>query len=246
MRKVGGNQRGDGRRAHHRRHQPEPARDDRGGQLPRGPLLPHQRHPDRTCRRCASAARTSRSWSTTSSRSTPRELGTAPKRISAEAMRLLESYDWPGNVRELENMIERALALSTGAVINAADLPQQVRTGSERASQSIMLPKDGVDLEGLLDEIRSRPHAAGARAHRRRADPGGRAAAHELPLVPLLREEGGDHGVGATAPTTTSTTRWTSSRRRDRPAWWAELRTSGDADAADRSAPWRLRHGAAG
>ncbi len=69
-------------------------------------------------------------------------------------MRLLESYDWPGNVRELENMIERTLALSPGAVIDASDLPQQVRTGSERASQSIMLPKDGVDLEGLLDEIR--------------------------------------------------------------------------------------------
>ena len=30
------------------------------GQVPRGPLLPHQRHPDRRCRRCARAPRTSR------------------------------------------------------------------------------------------------------------------------------------------------------------------------------------------
>jgi two-component system response regulator PilR (NtrC family) len=82
------------------------------------------------------------------------ELGTEAKRISVQAMRLLESYDWPGNVRELENMIERTLALSPGPVIDAADLPQQVRTGSERATQAITLPKDGVDLEGLLDEIR--------------------------------------------------------------------------------------------
>jgi two-component system response regulator PilR (NtrC family) len=82
------------------------------------------------------------------------ELGAETKRISLQAMRLLESYEWPGNVRELENMIERTLALSPGSVIDASDLPQQVRTGSERASQSIMLPKDGVDLEGLLDEIR--------------------------------------------------------------------------------------------
>ncbi len=35
------------------------------------------------------------------------------KKISVEAMRTLESYYWPGNVRELENVIERALALST-------------------------------------------------------------------------------------------------------------------------------------
>jgi two-component system, NtrC family, response regulator PilR len=83
-----------------------------------------------------------------------REQETEPKRISVQAMRLLESYEWPGNVRELENMIERTLALSPGAVIDASDLPQQVRTGSERASQAILLPKEGVDLEGLLDEIR--------------------------------------------------------------------------------------------
>jgi len=80
--------------------------------------------------------------------------GTETKRISVQAMRLLESYEWPGNVRELENMIERTLALSPGPVIDASDLPQQVRTGSERAGQAITLPKDGVDLEGLLDEIR--------------------------------------------------------------------------------------------
>ena len=36
------------------------------GTLPRGPLLPAQRHADSTCRRCASGARTSRRWSGTS------------------------------------------------------------------------------------------------------------------------------------------------------------------------------------
>ena len=32
--------------------------------------------------------------------------------ISAEALRMLESYRWPGNIRELENAIERAVALA--------------------------------------------------------------------------------------------------------------------------------------
>ena len=34
-------------------------------------------------------------------------------------LKALQAYDWPGNVRELENMIERAVVLSTGRVIAA-------------------------------------------------------------------------------------------------------------------------------
>jgi two-component system, NtrC family, response regulator AtoC len=42
---------------------------------------------------------------------------------SSEAMALLMKYDWPGNVRELENVIERAVLLSTGRWIIPGDLP---------------------------------------------------------------------------------------------------------------------------
>ena len=45
-----------------RRDQPQPARHDRAGHVPRGPVLPAQRHPPRRCRRCASGARTFRCW----------------------------------------------------------------------------------------------------------------------------------------------------------------------------------------
>ncbi len=58
-------------RARHRRHQPQPARHDRAGHVPRRPVLPPERHPHRRCRRCASAARTSRCWRTISCRSSP-------------------------------------------------------------------------------------------------------------------------------------------------------------------------------
>jgi two-component system response regulator PilR (NtrC family) len=44
--------------------------------------------------------------------------GSAP-RISADALQVLESYAYPGNVRELENVLERALTLSTGGEIAA-------------------------------------------------------------------------------------------------------------------------------
>jgi Nif-specific regulatory protein len=34
----------------------------------------------------------------------------------------MESYHWPGNVRELRNVVERAVALGTGPVIDAPDI----------------------------------------------------------------------------------------------------------------------------
>ena len=82
-------------------------------------------------------------------------LGVPPKRISAEAMRLLEGHSWPGNVRELENLIERAIALSTGTAITATDLPTSLAESGPRDDQGVALPPDGLDLEALLESIRA-------------------------------------------------------------------------------------------
>ncbi len=46
-----------------------------------------------------------------------KETGCEVNHISAEAMRILTSYDWPGNVRELENVIHRAVILSDSSII---------------------------------------------------------------------------------------------------------------------------------
>ncbi len=47
-----------------------------------------------------------------------------PIRISAEARSYLKEYSWPGNVRELQNVIERAIVLSTTDTILPEDLPE--------------------------------------------------------------------------------------------------------------------------
>ena len=45
-------------------------------------------------------------------------MGRHIERIPAETMRVLTHWHWPGNVRELENIIERAVILSPGPVLN--------------------------------------------------------------------------------------------------------------------------------
>ena len=47
--------------------------------------------------------------------------------ISPEALSLLKAYEFPGNVRELANTIERAVIISAGRRIEAADLPEAIR-----------------------------------------------------------------------------------------------------------------------
>jgi len=49
-----------------------------------------------------------------------------PRRITPEALRPLLAYSWPGNVRELENVIERAVVLSSGVEIGPELLPDQI------------------------------------------------------------------------------------------------------------------------
>jgi DNA-binding NtrC family response regulator len=49
------------------------------------------------------------------------------KSMTADAMELLTGYDWPGNVRELQHVMERAVVLCQDNLIDAGDLPSNVR-----------------------------------------------------------------------------------------------------------------------
>lgn len=54
------------------------------------------------------------------------ENGLPTRHFTAEAMRPLLNYGWPGNVRELENVIERAVVLSSGTNIGIDLLPDSI------------------------------------------------------------------------------------------------------------------------
>jgi DNA-binding NtrC family response regulator len=79
--------------------------------------------------------------------------------IAPETLALLTAYPWPGNVRELENTIERAVALSRGAVLTPADLPERIR-GAGGAAAIIAQAKSGrmtlaeLEREYILETLR--------------------------------------------------------------------------------------------
>jgi transcriptional regulator with GAF, ATPase, and Fis domain len=55
-----------------------------------------------------------------------REFGRPAPRLSVDALAVLTAHRWPGNVRELQNVIERALLLCDGDVIEPIHLPEDI------------------------------------------------------------------------------------------------------------------------
>ena len=144
MQRVGANDRsrwtcGSSRRA------TRPRAGQGAGQVPRGPLLPAQRHHPGA----AAAARAARgrpaARAATSSGCTPGRWARRSPASRPQAMEALVCYRWPGNVRELENVIERAVVLTSREVMDVEDLPQQLRdsraaAGTSRCSASRTCP----------------------------------------------------------------------------------------------------------
>jgi len=70
--------------------------------------------------------------------------------LSADAAHMLLTYAWPGNVRELDNVMQRALILCTGAVIE----PDHIRFENEPSSDSgLNAVGSGNDGTGLADSV---------------------------------------------------------------------------------------------
>ncbi len=77
-----------------------------------------------------------------------------PRQVAPEALRFLLDYAWPGNVRELENVMERAVVLSTGPVIGLDLLPDYI-SGSGAALQMMSTPSDA-SLFDIMEECERR------------------------------------------------------------------------------------------
>ena len=74
--------------------------------------------------------------------------------IAPEAQQVLMSYAWPGNVRQLKNVIENMVVLSSGATLDAASLPPDIRpAGGDVSLAGGMNSLVGISLEQAEKEL---------------------------------------------------------------------------------------------
>jgi len=73
--------------------------------------------------------------------------GLRVKRLTADALSVLEEHGWPGNVRELENLIQRLVVTVRGDEIGVSQLPPRVLAQSIAAQEAILLPAEGANFD---------------------------------------------------------------------------------------------------
>jgi formate hydrogenlyase transcriptional activator len=100
--------------------------------------------------------------------------------ISEEFMAALARHAWPGNVRELQNLVERSVILSTGAVLNGS-LPEPTYTTQDdsngpRLSTSVTLEE--ADRSHIVETLQQTEGVVGG--------PNGAAARLGLPRTTLI------------------------------------------------------------
>ena len=76
--------------------------------------------------------------------------------LAADALDLLMDYDWPGNVRELENVIERAVVLSSGSRIGPDLIPSDVRKAPMFQLPDVAVPPEGISFKEVITDFEKR------------------------------------------------------------------------------------------
>ena len=75
------------------------------------------------------------------------------ERIPTEVVTALTRYNWPGNIRELQNLIERAVILTRGTVLEVP-LPELKRSGKMSTEQNGTRTLEAVEREHILRVLR--------------------------------------------------------------------------------------------
>jgi DNA-binding NtrC family response regulator len=76
--------------------------------------------------------------------------------LTPDALDLLLDYEWPGNVRELENVIERAVVLSSGSRIGPDLIPAYVQTPRTFQLPQFVLPPEGISFKEVITDFEKR------------------------------------------------------------------------------------------
>jgi len=69
-----------------------------------------------------------------------RELGLSLRKLERKVIELFQLYAWPGNVRELQNVLERAINVAEGGMIQLKDLPLYLQDLEGRRGNTSLQP----------------------------------------------------------------------------------------------------------
>ncbi|HTW66407.1 MAG TPA: sigma-54 dependent transcriptional regulator [Bryobacteraceae bacterium] len=97
--------------------------------------------------------------------------------LTQETLEAMLSYDWPGNVRELENCIQHMVAINTGPLLHAAELPSML--------QNHLIAKKAQALSVAVGFQPASKPPGEATAHEHRTQP----ESNFSPIVPLTQIE---------------------------------------------------------
>src|SRR6202008_1867104 len=73
--------------------------------------------------------------------------------LTPDALDLLTEDDWPGNVRELENVIERAVVLTSGSRIGIDLVPEHVRRSPNFHMPQFVVPPEGISFKDVITDF---------------------------------------------------------------------------------------------
>ncbi|MFQ5989458.1 MAG: sigma-54-dependent transcriptional regulator [Candidatus Methylomirabilales bacterium] len=76
--------------------------------------------------------------------------------FSPAALRILTAHDYPGNIRELSNVVEQAVALATGPVIEPRDLPERLEPHETDEALSPSARLAAAEREVILERLQAR------------------------------------------------------------------------------------------
>jgi formate hydrogenlyase transcriptional activator len=83
-----------------------------------------------------------------------RRLGRHIDTIPSDTMEVLVRYHWPGNIRELQNVLERAVIVSTGAVLR---VPVEELRPVPQKRVEVQAARVGGDMRSVLDDTERQP-----------------------------------------------------------------------------------------
>jgi two-component system response regulator FlrC len=159
--------------------------------------------------------------------------------LSADAAHLLLTYPWPGNVRELDNVMQRALILAHGPVVEREHIQLEVAGQSSLTRAAHDLSRKGRgDVRSVDGEDGTRPEVAGKREELEGGTPTQAAirtahalsdslsaAEHDLILEALRADNGNRQAVAKRLGISPRTLRYKLARMREAGVETGERRT---------------------